>query len=133
MSKLTFDQIREARKMREAGMTGRAIGQHFGVSRCTIFRAIDPKWRERRNSMVAAARVRAATPEERRKTIHVNTVAKEAAASKRTADVKAYRVPLEDLQARFAEIPKHDTRDLTGRLMGDPLPARSALGMMRAQ
>lgn len=31
----------------------------------------------------------------------------------------------EDIAARLAEIPE-DTRDLTGRLMGDPLPGRSA-------
>lgn len=31
-----------------------------------------------------------------------------------------------DIEARLAEIPV-DNRDLTGRLMGDPLPGRSAL------
>lgn len=36
-----------------------------------------------------------------------------------------------DWFARLAEIPA-DTRDLTGRLLGDPLPARSALGRAHA-
>lgn len=32
-----------------------------------------------------------------------------------------------DVTARFAEMPKEDTRDLTGRTFDDPLPGRSAL------
>lgn len=32
-----------------------------------------------------------------------------------------------EYETRYREIPE-DTRDLTGRILGDPLPARSALG-----
>jgi hypothetical protein len=35
-----------------------------------------------------------------------------------------------EYEARFGEIPE-DTRDLTGRLLGDPLPGRSALARIR--
>lgn len=36
----------------------------------------------------------------------------------------------DDAAARLAEIP-NDTRDITGRAFGDPLPGRSALDQMR--
>lgn len=36
----------------------------------------------------------------------------------------------QEYEARYREIPE-DTRDLTGRLLGDPLPARSALARVR--
>lgn len=35
-----------------------------------------------------------------------------------------------EYEARYREIPE-DTRDLTGRLLGDPLPGRSALACKR--
>jgi len=114
--------------MRERGVSFVDIGKHFGVHRETIRYQIVPESRERRKAK-ERERFKAKRPAERRQKEHCNIIAKEAAASKRTADVKAYRVPLEDLEARFAEIPKHDTRDLTGRLMGDPLPGRRAIDM----
>lgn len=40
------------------------------------------------------------------------------------------RVDQEDVAARLAEIPKDD-RDLTARLMGDPVGPRSALALSR--
>lgn len=41
------------------------------------------------------------------------------------------RVSQETLEARLAEIPE-DTRDLTARLMGDPLPGRRAIDRREA-
>lgn len=128
---MTPDQIIEARQMRERGVSFVDIGQHFGVHRETIRYQIVPESRERRKAK-ERERFKAKRPSEKCEKEHCNAIAKEAAAFKRSAEVKPNRVPLEDLQARFAEIPKHDTRDLTGRLMGDPLPGRRALDM-RAQ
>lgn len=42
------------------------------------------------------------------------------------------RAPSADAAARLAEIPR-DTRSLTGRIFGDPLPGRSAFDRARAE
>lgn len=58
-------------------------------------------------------------------------IEREAAAAKRAAGLRYFgeRVQREDIEARMAEIP-YDTRDLTARIFGDPLPGRSALDRM---
>lgn len=53
---------------------------------------------------------------------------REVSAAKRAAGLMfpETRIPEEDIEARFAEIPS-DTRSLTARLFGDPMYERSAL------
>jgi hypothetical protein len=59
---------------------------------------------------------------------------KEAAAGRRAAGLSwsGPRMNAAQLEARLSEIPD-DTRDLTGRMFGDPLPSRSALAQRAAQ
>jgi hypothetical protein len=47
------------------------------------------------------------------------------------AETVTDQVTPEDYAARLAEIPKTDTRSLIGRIVGDPLPGRSALDRKR--
>lgn len=58
-------------------------------------------------------------------------IEREAAAAKKAAGLRYFgeRAKIEDIEARLAEIP-YDTRDLTARIFGDPLPGRSALDRM---
>jgi hypothetical protein len=91
----------EARRMRESGMTLRRIGTHFGISESVVGRRLNPVLAER-------ARLRDRNRDG-------------------TAPISEATVRREtELAARLAEIPS-DTRDLTGRLFGDPLPGRRAL------
>lgn len=52
------------------------------------------------------------------------------AAKKAAGLTYASRIDAADVAARLAEIPP-DTRSLTGRMFGDPLPGRSALARHR--
>lgn len=83
-----------------AGHREAMIAKRLGVTRDTVMRWIDPAWREKRNRMIAEAR-------------------------RRRGKVDASRILppgiRADIEARLAEIPP-DTRDLTGRLLGDPIP-----------
>lgn len=54
---------------------------------------------------------------------------KEGAAGRKAAGLPSGnfgRLRMDEIEARLAEIPD-DTRDLTGRMFGDPLPGRSSL------
>jgi hypothetical protein len=102
----------EARDMLSRGISYTEVAKIFGLTTTTVHRRLDPMF---------AAYVRERTNLAR--------------AIKRGNDVAAtfrYQPPSEqDLAARLAEIPR-DTRSLTGRLCGDPLPGRSAFDRMFA-
>lgn len=109
---LTQEQIEEASRLADAGWTPTRIGEKLGFHRQTVQRAIDSDWQEMRNWQVREARQRRYKPGRR-----IPKTDRENATS---ISVK------EDAAARLAEIPP-DTRSLTARLAGDPLPGRSAL------
>lgn len=103
---LTPVQIEAVKVMLKSNMTWKGIGDCFNVCPETVRRAVDPEYREKRAKQVAARRAAGPAP--------VNP--KQA--------TRAYVA--NDAAIRVAEIP-HDTRSLTARMFGDPLPGRSAL------
>lgn len=123
-TKLTESQIAKAKVMRDAGKTIMAIARELDVAADTVRRAIIPGFAQRRAAMNATARYR----RER------DDMFREAADARNAAglrySVQRKRVCTDELEQRFSEVPKHDTRNLTGRLFGDPLPGRSALDRM---
>jgi hypothetical protein len=84
-----------------------------------IKRAIIPGFAELRAAQIREAK------SHRRKDVDV----KEAAAARQAAGLRypKERISHDEIEARLAEIPQFDTRDLTARFFGDPLPGRSAL------
>lgn len=95
-----------ARQMREEGKSYKAIGRRFGVEEHTVHARLDPVYAEQRRKR--NGRTTKAVREHVRPAID---------------DAEAFR--------QFASFPK-DTRNLTARLCGDPLPGRSALDMRNA-
>lgn len=107
----TPERRERAKAMRQNGASWEDLGRSFGVDAGTVRRRLDPEW---------AARRLALDTKSRRERGDLKTAA-------------AYRLGLSDLRSTAEmgmrlkrEIPP-DTRDLTGRMLGDPLPARSAL------
>jgi uncharacterized DUF497 family protein len=95
----------KAQAMRDQGMAFAKIGEVFGITDMTVMCRLDEKYAEYRRQRINRLRgysrpVRFTLAPER-------------------------RPPKEDVAARLAEIPP-DTRSLTGRIFGDPLPGRSA-------
>lgn len=107
---LTSEQIEEARQLQARGWTIIRIAERLGCYRQTIKRVLDPEYAVKRRIQVREAR-QIREPSLPRKTARENATA---------VSIK------EDAAARLAEIPP-DTRSLTARLAGDPLPGRSAL------
>ena len=109
------DQIKaEAERMRNAGKSYEEIARAFGVSASTLMYRIDP---------IYAAKVRQRREAKRRaeseelKEIHRNIRA--------VVDMRVQPRPDESIVARQrAYLRDPDTRDLTGRLLGDPHPSR---------
>jgi len=103
----------EARAMLAKGISHSGVARVFGVTVTTVRRRLDPLY-----------------------ATHVRERTNLARAIKRGNDVPItvrYQPPPEqDIAARLAEIPR-DTRSLTGRILGDPLPGRSAFDRVRAQ
>lgn len=112
-NRITAEQIAEAGKLHSNGWSYTRIGEKLGVHRQTVKRALDPEYAAYRSRQVLEAWRKREGYHEIRQRVHK----REAAAS--------INLHL-DVAARLAEIPP-DTRDLTGRLFGDPLPGRSAL------
>lgn len=116
-SRLMPEQIEEAKRLRALDprfYTYLFLGQLLGVSGEVVHRAIDQEWAEqKRKESRLARRVRAGKEPPRYKLI------------------EAIRVSEEEFRQRRREIPE-DTRDLTGRFFGDPLPGRSALNSRHA-
>jgi lambda repressor-like predicted transcriptional regulator len=108
----------EVEKLRAEGLTWIAIANIMRVSVNSLRYAIDQTWADRANELKRA---------------------------KRKARIEGYReqykagkfrmaVKTEDPREILGELPpQRDTRDLTARLMGDPLPGRSYLDRMRQQ
>lgn len=112
------DDIDLAKRMKAAGATWKRLGEHFGCNPETVKRAVDPEYAARRREQVNACR----RGKRGEGTQAVSNI-------KRTPED---RVSTEDFHRRLAEIPE-DRRDITGRLLGDPLFERSALYVMRGE
>jgi hypothetical protein len=111
---LTAEQIAEAKRLYADGWSYPRLGERFGCDYKTVKLALDADYaKERRMQVNSAARLR--------RSPYKRPAGRENASG---ASVK------EDAAARLAEIPKDD-RSLTARLMGDPLPTRSALDKAR--
>jgi hypothetical protein len=104
MSKHIFtdSDLRTAKRMRAAGRSWESLGEHFRCDPETVRRQIDPDYRK-----VRSDRYRPGSS-----AFHVL----------RTLD----RIPREEAARRISSVPP-DTRSAFQRLMGDPLPGRSAL------
>lgn len=107
-------QIIAAKAMLANHMNWREIGDCFGVHPETVRRAIDQQYRVRRAEQKAQRKA------ERR------MLEKEGVDRASAGWCMDRRQVRSDVEARMAEIPR-DTRDLTARVCGDPLPGRSAL------
>ncbi len=112
-SQLTQEQIAEASRLANDGWSFPRIAEKLGCHPETVRRAIDADFATKRRVQIQEARqLRRCKPGNRKtKTARENATA---------ISIK------EDAAARLAEIPA-DTRSLTARLAGDPLPGRSAL------
>jgi predicted transcriptional regulator len=99
----------EANRLLEAGMTWREMGNRLGVSATTIRRRMDTEYRKVLQKREA----------ERRERGEYKAPAK-IEARIRYADGARAEFKRE-IAMRLAEIPA-DTRDLTGRIAGDPIP-----------
>ena len=105
------DQIDLARRMHKAGVSWKAISDVTCLSIDTLRRRIEPGYSAHRNKLIA----------ERRKAL--------SNAGEFVPILNFYdrsRVKPEDAIRVLSSIPK-DTRRFFSRLMGDPLPGRSAL------
>lgn len=103
----------EATRLRQEGLSWGAIGLALGVTGDTAHRAVDPEYSERRKALNNEARRSRRHAESSRLLVGIHRVETD-------ADVAR------DAARLIAQIPP-DTRDLTARLLGDPLPGRSAL------
>lgn len=104
---LTPEQIEEAGRLANDGWSYARIGVRLGFRGESIQRALDADYAARRRMQINEARQRRYKPGPR-----ISKTNRENATS---VDVKA------DAAARLAEIPP-DTRTLTQRLCGDPIP-----------
>ena len=108
---MTPAQIARINEMRASGMAWKAIAEQFGVSHETIRRVVEPGYREHRNALSRARRQSSGEGKADRAFNHVPEM--------RVDDKR-------DGERLLREVPA-DTRDLTARICGDPLPGRSAL------
>lgn len=102
---LTTEQIEEARELLALGWSYPRIAERIGCNYEQARRALDADYAVNRRIQIREARQRRYKPEKR-------LAGRENASG---ASVK------EDAAARLAEIPR-DTRSLTQRLCGDPIP-----------
>lgn len=114
-SMLSRAQIREAQRLRDDGWKWSALGARFKCSPETVHRAVDPSFADRMRDKAVRHRMRDKNGTER------NGLPR--------ADYASTRA---DAAARMAEIPA-DTRTLTARMFGDPLPGRSALARKQVE
>ncbi|WMT90112.1 hypothetical protein [Pelagibacterium sp. H642] len=110
---MTSEQIAHARAMLAEGHTRTNVAAHFGITRYALRFNLDPKYRAQVNRRARERRaVERAKP---RPTNHVPEMTREAKA---------------DGERLLRGLPA-DTRGFTARLLGDPLPGRSALDHKR--
>ena len=124
MQKRTPELVKKAIQMRDDGVAYYVIGHELGVSADTARSWIDKQYAERRRKQIREARARR-TNNVNGRIVHV------------VRNLERYRavkpnLPDEEFKRLIADIPE-DTRDLTARLCGDPLPGRSALDQRRAE
>lgn len=112
-------EIAEARRLRSEGMTWVALSRRFGCARDTVKRALDPTFRQHRAEGIKAAKENRKQGVEMPRGRPANFVISEGTAVARDA-------------ARLMALVPKDTRPLTARLFGDPLPGRSALDQRKA-
>ena len=96
----------QARKMRERRVSWSQIERTIGVSADIIRRRLDPEWATFRANRVRTVRA-----------IHRGNAGSSDA---------PYRIDPAEAARALATIPR-DTRSLSSRILGDPLPGRSAL------
>jgi hypothetical protein len=102
----------EAREMLRKGASYSRIARFYGSTTTTVHCWLDPAYAAQCRERINANR-RAKSKEERRKTPR-----------------QVWKPDWQEVEVRLSEIPP-DTRDLTGRLCGDPLPGRDALSRAR--
>lgn len=111
---MTPDQIEKAHKLLAVGMSLSFIGRVMGVTHMTVkYWTESPQYRQRhaeRNNELR--RIRSARRMER--------------CQSAKPEPEPERVTIDEWRRLLREIPK-DTRDLTARICGDPLPGRSEL------
>ena len=107
MKRLSSEEIEVAATMRANRVSWEKVARYLGVAEETVRRALDPDYRAARNEVARRRYVRS----ERRASPHF-------------ADRK--RLSAEDAIRALATVPA-DTRTITGKVFGDPLPGRSAL------
>lgn len=110
------EEIKTMNELREAGTPYERIAEAVNSTRYKVQRFLDPDYAERRRLQIKARR-QGKVAEKRNYAI----------AATRAVD-SSNRVPVSQLPP----IPQ-DTRDLTGRLMGDPLVGRRALDMVMSR
>jgi hypothetical protein len=131
----TEEEIDRVASMMKEGMSTTQIGAALGYSRNAITGIVG---RTHRLKRIGFAR-RGPTPRNvapinlTRSQIRQREDERAMSEAKQAAGIRYLgpRTSIEDIEARLAEIPA-DTRSLTARLFGDPLPERSAL-FQRAQ
>jgi hypothetical protein len=104
------EQIAEAKSLRQHGATWLELGGRYDVDESTVRRAVKGG-RVRRPEKPRAYRERRKPASELERPTYVNRLDSQTRA---------------DAERLMREIPR-DTRDLTGVLMGDPIPGRRAL------
>lgn len=104
---LSDEEKREILDAFRAGAVVNQLAAQYGVNKETIKRVVDPEFAARRNAQNNLARWM------------------------RRHHGSGKAVNLEQDAGRLMRQVPRDTRDLTGRLCGDPLPGRSALDRMR--
>jgi hypothetical protein len=126
-TKLLDSQLSQARAMLAEGASLTAIGRHLGVDRSTIRKNLHAEYLAVRTANIAkATETRARNAKlgrtERPRSGRVRNTGIVARLTNASTNADAARL--------LALIPA-DTRSLTGRLLNDPLPGRSALDMKR--
>jgi hypothetical protein len=105
---ITEELISRARALRHNGASWTDIRRELGIGDERLRRVMEPGFKERRNRDIRNAR-----------------------ATRGYRGEPKMRLSPEETKLALATVPS-DTRDLTSRLLGDPLPGRSALAKMRA-
>lgn len=103
------ESLPKIQRMRQEGLTYKKIAETLGVQVGALDAILNPERTERINELRRQRRLK----EGGRKSSFVH-----------------YTEPHLEVKG---EMPPPDTRDLTARLLGDPLPGRSYLDRMRAQ
>lgn len=110
MTKPTAELIEEAKRLRASGMHYYEIGQKLGRAQNTVFRWLNP---------------------DRDADYREKSIKRYGRIMKGLDAREKMRASPREVAARLAEIPP-DTRDLTGRVFGDPLLGRRAIDRMKS-